>query len=98
MNTKWEEIIILAAEGGRMTLWGLKRPDGSWIFSRKTNEAALADILEGEDLSSLVEQQSGIVCSWEQAKQLLGGALFYLYPRHVHPEFKSLVWTEVCNR
>lgn len=72
MSRNWEEIIVLSGEGGRITLLGSKTSDGTWIFMKETNETALTDILDDEDLSALVRQKSKEVTDWEQAIALLG--------------------------
>jgi hypothetical protein len=94
----WEEIITLAGEGGRFTLFGSKNANGTWMMFRKeTNEALLADLLDDEDLSGIVHQKSGVVTNWTDAIALLGRSWMHLHPRFVHPEFKQLIWSEVSS-
>ncbi|GIP52929.1 hypothetical protein [Paenibacillus vini] len=97
MNQKWEEIIVLAGEGGSITLLGSKTSDDSWVFMKETNESALADFLVDEDLSALVHQKSKVVSDWEQAINLLGRSWMNLYPRYVHPEFRKPFWKIVAS-
>ncbi|MUG86894.1 hypothetical protein GNP92_11135 [Paenibacillus timonensis] len=95
MNQTWEDILILGGEGGSVTLLGLRGQGETWIFRKKTNEGALADILDGEDLSELVQYRSMIVTNWVDALSLLGRSWMKLRPLYVHPQFKGLVWNEV---
>lgn len=98
MSRNWEEIIVLSGEGGRITLLGSKSLDGTWIFMKETNETALTDILDDEDLSALVRQKSKEVADWEQAIALLGRSWMRLRPRYIHPEFKQQIWSEVTSK
>ncbi|MGG2972080.1 hypothetical protein [Geobacillus stearothermophilus] len=98
MSQHWEKIIVLGGEGGRISLFGLKTLDGTWIFIKETNETALAHILVDEDLSSLVHQKSKVVTEWEQAIELLGESWTRLRPIYVHPEFKRQIWKEVTSK
>jgi hypothetical protein len=98
MRSIWEEIVVLAGEGGRVTLLGARGMDGTWMFTKETNEAVLADILEDEDLSAHVRLQSKIVKDWGEAMKLLGRSWIYLRPRYVHPEFRQLIWDEIRSR
>jgi hypothetical protein len=98
MDQVWEEIIILAGEGGSVTLLGSKNANGTWMMFRKeTNEALLADLLDDEDLSGLVHLQSAIITNWADAIALLGRSWIHLHPRFVHPEFKQLIWSEISS-
>ncbi len=92
MIQHWEDIIVLSGEGGRITLIGSKTPNGTWIFRKKTDESALADFFDDEDLSLLVHQKSSVVTDLDQVFTLLGRFWFRLRPLYIHPEFKKLIW------
>lgn len=94
----WEEIIVLGGEGGTVSLLGKRTLDDTWIFVKETNESALADFLDDEDLLNLVHQRSPEVTDWEQATALLGRTWMKLRPLVVHPEFKQLIWREVSSQ
>jgi hypothetical protein len=94
----WEEIIILAGEGGRITLIGSRDTDGTWVFRKETNEAVLADLLDDEDLSGIVHQKSRQVSDWVQATALLGRSWINLRPIYIHPEFRQHFWKEVNSK
>lgn len=98
MSRTWEEIIVLGGEGGRVSLLGSKNTDNTWVFIKETNETAISDILDDEDLSSYVHQKSQGVIDWEQAISLLGRSWMRLRPLFVHPEFKQRTWSFVSSR
>jgi hypothetical protein len=97
LSRNWEEIIVLGGEGGRVSILGSKTTDDTWIFTKETNESALADILDDEDLSAYVLQKSQEVTDWEQAISLLGRSWIRLQPLFVHPEFKQRIWRDVSS-
>jgi hypothetical protein len=97
VSQAWEEIIILAGEGGRITLLGSKNKHGTWMFRKETNEALLADVLDDEDLSGMVHPKSTVMTKWENAIALLGRSWIHLHPRLVHPDFKQLIGSEVSS-
>jgi hypothetical protein len=98
MGQHWEDIIVLSGEGGRITLVGSKISNGTWIFRKKTDESALADLFDDEDLSQLVHQQSSIVTDLKKAFALLGRSWVRLRPLYIHPDFKVLIWREVSSK
>ncbi|GED28737.1 hypothetical protein BAG01nite_48390 [Brevibacillus agri] len=98
MRQYWEDIIVLSGEGGRITLIGSKTSNGSWIFKKQTDETALADFFDDEDLSLLVHQQSSFVTGLDQVFTLLGRFWFRLRPLYIHPEFKKLIWETVAPK
>jgi hypothetical protein len=98
LSNKWEEIIVLGGEGGRVSLFGSKTIDDKWIFVKETNETALADFFDDEDLSTLVHQRSHEVTDWEQATALLGRSWFKMRIIFIHPEFKQLVQEAISSR
>jgi hypothetical protein len=79
------KIIELAAEGGRITLYGWKDSDGEWRFQRDVNENALYN----EDTVDLeLQHSSNILPGWQGALELLSRYPWYrLLPKYVHPEF-----------
>jgi hypothetical protein len=87
VNTPISEVIVeVGAEGGSVTLYGI-RTNGGWIFSRKSIDQSAAFI--GESWEGL---ESQTVASWSEALELLD-----LYPWHrlspvqVHPDFREQV-------
>ncbi|MDF0728926.1 hypothetical protein PY093_20140 [Cytobacillus sp. S13-E01] len=95
MEKNWEKILVLGGEGGSVTLFGLRAEESGWIFMKETNESALIDLFDDEDLSSIAINQSKEVYQWSAALELLGRHFGRLVPRYVHPDFKDLVWEEV---
>ncbi|MBE5394936.1 MULTISPECIES: hypothetical protein [Paenibacillaceae] len=98
MGQRWEDIIVLSGEGGRITLVGSKTSNGTWLFRKKTDESALDDFFNDEDLSLLVHQKSKVVTDWEQAIALLGRSWVRLRPLYIHPDFKKLIWEAVSSK
>ncbi|MGV3139915.1 hypothetical protein ACEF06_26295, partial [Brevibacillus agri] len=75
-----------------------KNLDRLWIFKKQTDETALADFFDDEDLSLLVHQQSSFVTGLDQVFTLLGRFWFRLRPLYIHPEFKKLIWETVAPK
>lgn len=98
MSQHWEEILVLAGEGGRVSLLGSKTLDNTWIFMKETTESALADLLDDEDLSDLLHQRSYGLNDWEQAISLIGRSWFRLRPLFVNSQFKRQVWNVVSSK
>jgi hypothetical protein len=98
MKKNWEKILVLGGEGGSVTLFGLRTEDSGWIFMNETNESALIDLFDDEDLSPIAINRSKEVYQWSDALRLLGRQWGRLVPRYVHPDFKNLIWEEVKQR
>ena len=83
-----EVIVKIGAEGGSITLFGVRRPPG-WLYSRSVDE-----FIDEEVGGS--QHDSNVVDSWKAALGLLD-----LYPwhrlslQHVHPEFRRRILAAV---
>jgi 2-phospho-L-lactate transferase/gluconeogenesis factor (CofD/UPF0052 family) len=95
MEKNWEKVLVLGGEGGSVTLYGLRTEDGRWTFMKETNESALVDLFDDEDLSSISITRSNEVYEWSDALGLLGRHWSRLVPRYIHSDFKKLIWEEV---
>lgn len=85
--SKNELIIELGAEGGGISLFGLKI-HGKWHFSRRVIDQT-PEML-GEDW---VVHQTEVVDSFESAIKLLDQyPWFHLKPMSVHPDFRQVVY------
>lgn len=98
LSNTWEEIIVLGGEGGKVSLLGAKTLDDKWIFVKETNESALADFFDDDDLSNLIHQRSPEVTDWDQAITLLGRSWFKMRILFIHPEFKQRVQEAISSR
>ena len=89
-------IIEVGAEGGALTLYGIQSPDG-WQFRTETDEAALADLIDDEDLTDL--PQRPWVGTWRAAlKQLDAYPWTQMFPLTVHPDFRDKVFKALQTR
>jgi len=84
-----EVIVEIGAEGGSITLFGVRSPRG-WLYSRSVGE------LIDEERS---QHDSNVVGSWKAALGLLDQYPWHLlYPLHVHLEFRRRVLAAVRKR
>jgi hypothetical protein len=102
-KSKIETILEIGAEGGSLTLFGRKVPNGSWQFCMERNESILKDLLSEEDLEGMTDDEfykkTGWVASFSQALDLLSRYPWHkLYPLKMHPEFRDVVLAEVEKR
>ena len=91
------EIILEAlAEGGSLTLVGIKAANG-WRFRLVLDESTFADLLNEEDRQGIeFRGESAWVDTWEEALALLDEYRWHmLYAGLVHPDFKRQVWAAV---
>jgi hypothetical protein len=90
---KNEIIVRVGAEGGDVTLYGVR--DGRrWLFSREVIDQTPLMIDE-----SAIEHSSETVTTWRRALKLLDKYPWHhLYPLEVHPEFRERVMAEVIKR
>lgn len=92
----WTELIVIGAEGGSITLYGLEITPNKWVYSLERDETTLQDFLNNEDVEMLEQNlfhKTNVVESWEKAIKLLGQyPWFHLSPRYVHPDFRKKVW------
>lgn len=98
MSERWEKILVLGAEGGKIVLLGQKNAEGTWIFTKEVDESVLAEIAGDEDLTYFHPRGLTKVHSWEEAVKLIGRSLSILNPLYVHPEFKRMIWHEVSTK
>jgi len=90
---KPEKIVVVGAEGGRITLFGWKSDQGEWHFLLETDERSMMDILSEEDQEGLCfYSKTEAVIGWREALKLLNKYPWpCLYPIYVHPEFSDSV-------
>jgi hypothetical protein len=89
-----EIIVKVGAEGGNLTLYGVRTGKG-WIFSRNVIDQSLLLLTEGPE----IRHTSETVDSWPEALKLLDEYPWHrLSPREVHQEFKQAVFVGVVER
>ena len=91
----WQCILKVGAEGGTISLFGILKPDGEWLYSLTRDERTLVDLdlaeCEVEYLS-----KTKIVQEWDAALRLLSKYPWVgLYPLEVHQAFRTLIWDAV---
>ncbi|MBT2655355.1 uracil-DNA glycosylase [Bacillus sp. ISL-18] len=98
-NTIEDQVILrLGGEGGSISLYG-KEHKGKWYFSLHTNEIALVDFLEDEELSHHLISKSLIVEGFHNGLRLLDEYPWvHLVPHDLHPLFADEIITEVKKR
>jgi len=90
---KCEVIVEVLAEGGSITLYGIRNGPG-WIFARSVND--FTPELVDEDT---ILHKSARVESWGAALGLLDKYRWYsFYPAKVHPDFRKQVWIALQER
>lgn len=92
-----EVILEIGAEGGSLTLYGIRGSDGLRKYYLFKNSAALHDLLSDESFDEEAEAKSHVVTSWDKAVALLEKHphWYRLSPLQVHPEFLSRVLEKV---
>ncbi len=95
MKSKWEKILSLSGEGGRICLAGRRLETNVWEFVLVSDESTLVDTIQDEKLESI--RRSHVVSHWSEALQLLGRHWMRLSPKYVHPEFTERFLTEIEN-
>jgi len=94
-----EVILQILAEGGSVTLFGLRDLRGGWQFARELTDATRTMLDEADQGEAKVQSRSDWVRTWAEAMALLDR---YPWPmlqcREIHPEFRNQVWTEVTRR
>ena len=94
---KSEVILEVGAEGGAITLYGVRDPEG-WRYSTSVIDQTPA-LLPDEFDEPGIRKDSEVVNSWEAALRLIDRYPWHrLYPLTVHPEFCEPVWAAVQNR
>lgn len=89
----YEVIVEVGAEGGSVTLYGI-RSRGEWVFSRHT----IDQFAEAVD-KPLKPMDSHTTTSWSEALALLDSYPWHrLFPLQVHPEFRGVVFDAVKVR
>jgi hypothetical protein len=92
-------IIRILAEGGSLTLFGLKDSQNAWHFCRSVNDQTPTFLAPEEGGGQAVQHSSGWVNTWPEAMALLDRYPWAtLAGREVHPEFQQQVWAEVSQR
>lgn len=88
-----EVIVKVGAEGGSITLFGVRTKEG-WQFSRELIDQSLLLLDEPE-----IRHDSKVVSSWPEALELMDRYPWqHLRPLDVHPEFRGMVFEAVLER
>jgi hypothetical protein len=91
--TDSEVIIQVGAEGGDLTLYGMRTADG-WLFSRSVIDQSMLLLDQTE-----MRHSSDSVAAWPDALKLMDRyQWFELSPIDVHPEFRGMVLEAVIER
>jgi hypothetical protein len=86
-----EVILEVRAEGGAITLYGVRDPDGWRYFTSALDQAPA--LLPGEFEEPGIRKDSEVANSWEAALRLIDRYPWHRhYPLTVHPEFCERVW------
>ncbi len=94
-----EVIVGIVADGGAITLVGLKDASGRWRFARTVSDRLPLLGLEGAGGEPGLHHTSDWVDSWPDAVKLLDKYPWALYAvDEVHPEFRERIWIEVSQR
>jgi hypothetical protein len=95
-----ETILDLRAEGGSITLLGLRGSDGLRKFVLEKNEAVLRDMLPDEEFEGEAVVRSSPVTSWEAIVSLLNQNQHWhrLSPITIHPYFENRILALVYER
>jgi hypothetical protein len=89
-----EVIIEVGAEGGSITLYGI-RTDRGWLFSREVIDSGYVFIDEGPT----VQHKTAVVDTWEAALALLDQYPWAtLYPISIHPDFMQIILVAMQER
>ena len=89
-------LLKVGSEGGCIELLGVET-DGAWRFRLATNEAALIELLDEEEICLATERPW--VTTWEAALTLLDEYPWqHLYPLDVHPEFHKQIYSALLCR
>jgi hypothetical protein len=89
-----EVIIEVGAEGGSVTLYGI-RTDRGWLFSREVIDSGYVFIDEGPT----VQHKTAVVDTWEAALALLDQYPWAtLYPISIHPDFMQIILVAMQER
>ncbi len=103
IHSNLQVILKIGAEGGSIAILGQRSGLGNWKFFMETDETAMADLLSGEDRSSLghrdFNRQSGIVDNFDDALKMIDRYPWHkLCPLKVHSDFQDRVLAEVERR
>jgi len=97
----WETILEVGADGGSLSLFGKKDPQGHWQFWTHTDETTYCELLDEQDLrglGSLVGTTDPVVSLAEAIGLLDRYPWYQLTPLHVHPAFRLAILEEVRKR
>ena len=99
MSGEHKAIIVVAGEGGTISLMGAMNSDGTWRYAVCTNESSLRALLDDEDASLATRSTSSPVSTIDDALVLLSRYPWaQLVPQYVDTEFAERVWDEVQKR
>ncbi len=93
--TKREVVVLVGVEGGGVTLYGEKGPNGTWRFTR--SYADQTPLFLGEP--AVAERLSPTMTTWEEALADLDRQGWHRLPAvRIHPEFRERVWAAIQAR
>ena len=96
---KPEVILKVLAEGGSITLFGLRGSRGGWHYARALADATPAMLDEEDGGGKAIQSKGEWVRTWLEAMALLDRYPWpMLHCREIHPEFRIQVWTEIMRR
>jgi hypothetical protein len=98
-NTAAPTVILkILAEGGSLTLLGLKSDD-AWRFRLVRNESTLGDLLNADDRAGLELHYASDWLPWADVLELLNEYPWHrLSPDLVHPAFRRQIWQAVQSK
>jgi hypothetical protein len=93
MVNQSEVILQVGAEGGAITLYGIREGSG-WRYSPLVIDQTPSLLDEPE-----IRRESAVVQSWQAALRLVDEYPWHrLAPLTVHPEFRERIWAAVQQR
>jgi hypothetical protein len=95
MNTP-ERIVEVSAEGGSITLFGLRGSIGAWHFTRGVNDHTPTLLSDEEGGESPINHTTNWVSSWPELLDRYPWEM--LRGTAVHPDFREQVGAEVLRR
>ena len=91
--SKCEIIVEVGAEGGSITLYGVRGQQG-WLYSRSVIDCTPLFIDE-----ETIRHKSDATDSWDVALRLLDRYPWHTFvPLIIHPEFRQQIWVAVQKR
>lgn len=97
MNSEWGIMVEFGSAGGKISLYGKMIDDNKWKFKLTTQENALIDIIDQEDLE-IFNTETKSVDGWSEAFELISKYPWMrMYPLKIHPVFRQIIWDKINN-